>query len=185
MATASHLEPIVRLYHSFQDKVFSLYLSFLFSFLSIFPNYHCLQENLYFVMEYMAGGDLLGLLIKKVSFFYPFSFPFHLLPLLTNLEFQDIFSEEFAKFYAAEMVVAIDTVHSLGYIHRDVKPDNFLFSPDGHLKLSDFGLCTGFHWAHDSKFYEVFFFFFKGKGTGRQKEKEKETRQFFCASSLI
>ena len=83
-------------------------------------------------MEYMAGGDLLNLLIKK-----------------------DIFSESFAKAYLAQMVVAIDTVHSLGFIHRDVKPDNFLFTPEGHLKVSDFGLCTGFHWAHDSKFYEA------------------------------
>ena len=83
-------------------------------------------------MEYMAGGDLLNLLIKK-----------------------DIFPESFAKFYVAQMVVAVDTVHSLGFIHRDIKPDNFLFTPEGHLKVSDFGLWTGFHWAHDSKFYEV------------------------------
>jgi len=58
------------------------------------------------------------------------------------------------------MVAAIDSVHKLGFIHRDIKPDNFLLTADGHLKISDFGLCTGFHWAHDSKFYEVFFFNF-------------------------
>ena len=51
------------------------------------------------------------------------------------------------------MVAAIDSVHNLGVIHRDIKPDNFLLTADGHLKISDFGLCTGFHWAHDSKFY--------------------------------
>lgn len=44
-----------------------------------------------------------------------------------------------AKFYVAEMVLSINVVHSLGYIHRDVKPDNFLVDRVGHLKLTDFG----------------------------------------------
>ena len=50
------------------------------------------------VMEYMGGGDLLNLLIEK-----------------------DIFKEDFAKFYIAEMVLAIEEAHKLGYIHRDIK----------------------------------------------------------------
>ncbi len=37
--------------------------------------------------------------------------------------------------------MAIDSVHKLNYIHRDLKPDNILISADGHIKLSDFGLC--------------------------------------------
>lgn len=89
------------------------------------------DDYLYFVMEYMPGGDLLGLLIKL-----------------------DIFKEDFAKHYAAEMILAIEEVHKLGMIHRDIKPDNFLFDGEGHLRLSDFGLATDFHWAHDAKYYD-------------------------------
>lgn len=42
--------------------------------------------------------------------------------------------------YMAEMIVAVATVHSLGYIHRDLKPDNILLDWQGHLKLTDLGL---------------------------------------------
>lgn len=88
-------------------------------------------DHLYLVMEYMPGGDLLNLLIEK-----------------------DIFEEEFAKFYVAEMILCIEEAHKMGYIHRDVKPDNFLFDGEGHIRLSDFGLATDFHWVHDSHYYE-------------------------------
>lgn len=37
--------------------------------------------------------------------------------------------------------MAVDSVHKLNYIHRDLKPDNVLIGADGHIKLSDFGLC--------------------------------------------
>lgn len=69
-------------------------------------------------MEFLAGGDLMTLLMKK-----------------------DILSEEEAKFFMAEAILAVDSVHKLNYIHRDLKPDNILIGRDGHIKLSDFGLC--------------------------------------------
>lgn len=53
-----------------------------------------------------------------------------------------IFAEGWAQFYAAEVVLALDAIHSMGYIHRDVKPDNMLISANGHIKLADFGTCV-------------------------------------------
>lgn len=69
-------------------------------------------------MEFLQGGDLMTLLMEK-----------------------DILSEEESRFYIAETILAVETVHSLNYIHRDLKPDNLLLGKDGHVKLSDFGLC--------------------------------------------
>lgn len=49
---------------------------------------------------------------------------------------------EWAQFYTAEVVLALEAVHCLGYVHRDVKPDNMLLDAQGHLKLADFGTCV-------------------------------------------
>lgn len=46
-----------------------------------------------------------------------------------------------ARFYLAEMVLAIDAVHKLNYVHRDIKPDNVLLTKEGHVRLADFGSC--------------------------------------------
>jgi serine/threonine protein kinase len=88
-------------------------------------------DHLYLIMEFMGGGDLLNLLIER-----------------------DIFPEDFSRFYVAEMILSINEAHRLGYIHRDIKPDNFLFTSKGHIKLADFGLCQSFHWAHDGAYYD-------------------------------
>ena len=75
-------------------------------------------DYLYLVMEFLAGGDLMSLLIKK-----------------------DILTENEAKFYIAEIILAIESIHKLDCIHRDIKPDNILIDKNGHIKLSDFGLA--------------------------------------------
>ncbi|KAI9025464.1 kinase-like domain-containing protein [Hyaloraphidium curvatum] len=86
--------------------------------------------HLYLIMEYLPGGDLMNMLIKY-----------------------DTFSEDVTRFYIGETVLALESVHERGFVHRDVKPDNLLIDAEGHLKLSDFGLSTGFHKTHDSGYY--------------------------------
>ena len=86
---------IVKLKYSFQDEFF-----------------------LYLVMEFLPGGDLMNLLMKK-----------------------EILTEDEARFYTAEMILAVDSVHKLNCIHRDLKPDNILIDKNGHIQLSDFGLA--------------------------------------------
>lgn len=49
--------------------------------------------------------------------------------------------EDWARFYVAELTLALEAIHSLGYVHRDIKPDNMLMDQHGHLKLADFGTC--------------------------------------------
>lgn len=60
---------------------------------------------------------------------------------MTLLIEKDILSEEESRFYIAETILAVKSVHDMNYIHRDLKPDNLLIGSDGHVKLSDFGLC--------------------------------------------
>ncbi|KAG5220094.1 Serine/threonine-protein kinase [Salix suchowensis] len=76
--------------------------------------------------------------------------------LMTMLMKYDVFSEDVTRFYMAECILAIEAVHNLGYIHRDIKPDNVLIDKNGHLKLSDFGLSTGLHKASDGEVYKRF-----------------------------
>lgn len=131
-------EWVVKLYYSFQVCLPSLhFLSIIntkMKFLIMWFLFLLFQDkdNLYFVMDYVAGGDLMSLLCKY-----------------------GVFKESLARFYIAELTCAVESVHKMDFIHRDIKPDNILIDSNGHLKLTDFGLCTGFRWTHNSKYYQI------------------------------
>lgn len=76
------------------------------------------KERLYFVLDYVNGGELF----------------FH-------LQRERHFSEHRARFYSAEMASAIGYLHAQGVVYRDLKPENILLDAEGHLVLTDFGLC--------------------------------------------
>ncbi|XP_019094362.1 PREDICTED: serine/threonine-protein kinase 38-like [Camelina sativa] len=114
---------IVKLYCSFQDN-----------------------EYLYLIMEYLPGGDMMTLLMRK-----------------------DTLSEDEARFYVAEAVLAIESIHKRNYIHRDIKPDNLLLDRHGHLRLSDFGLCKPL----DCSVIEGEDFLVGNSGSGGGSEKEE------------
>ncbi|KAJ1911696.1 Serine/threonine kinase [Tieghemiomyces parasiticus] len=79
----------------------------------------CFQSDsrLYFVMEYISGGDLMW-----------------------HIQRQN-FSERRAKFYAAEVLLALEYFHRNNIVYRDLKLDNILLAADGHVKVVDYGLC--------------------------------------------
>lgn len=58
------------------------------------------------------------------------------------MKYDDTLPEDMCRFYAAEIILAISTLHALGYIHRDIKPPNILIDSHGHIRLGDFGSCV-------------------------------------------
>ena len=75
------------------------------------------SKKLFLVMDFCQGGELYFHIRKEKKF-----------------------AEEKARFYAAEIILAIEYLHKKDIIYRDLKPENILITDDGHIKLVDFGL---------------------------------------------
>jgi len=76
------------------------------------------EGKLYLILDFQRGGDLFTRLAKEV-----------------------MFTEEDVKFYLAELALALNHLHTLGIIYRDLKPENILLDHEGHIAVTDFGLC--------------------------------------------
>ena len=76
------------------------------------------EGKLYLILDFLRGGDLFTRLSKEV-----------------------MFTEDDVKFYLAELALALSHLHSVGIIYRDLKPENILLDSDGHIAVTDFGLC--------------------------------------------
>lgn len=76
------------------------------------------SRRVYLVMDFASGGELM----------------FH-------LRREALLSEDEARFYAAELLIALETLHNMGIVHRDIKPENILLDAAAHLLLTDFGLA--------------------------------------------
>jgi len=83
------------------------------------------REKLFFVLDYCAGGEL-----------------------FCHLQKLGKFAEPRARFYTAELVLALAHVHALGVVYRDLKPENVLLDARGHVRLTDFGLSKEGVTAH-------------------------------------
>jgi serine/threonine protein kinase len=76
------------------------------------------EKSLYMLLEYVVGGEL-----------------------FSHLRTAGRFSNETTKFYSGEIILAIEYLHSLDIIYRDLKPENLLFDSRGHIKITDFGFA--------------------------------------------
>ncbi|KAI9300204.1 kinase-like domain-containing protein [Cunninghamella echinulata] len=84
------------------------------------------ETRIYYVMEYISGGDL-----------------------MMHIQHEQ-FSEKRARFYACEVLLALEYLHKHGIIYRDLKLDNIMLCLDGHVKLVDYGLCKENIWHNDT-----------------------------------
>lgn len=100
-------------------------------------------NKVYLVMDFLSYGDILSLTSKR-----------------------GILREEEAKFYIIEIILALEHLHKMNIIHKNLKPDNILISKEGHVVVTDYGLQTVSHSVYllyllfFSVYFSLFFYFF-------------------------
>ena len=102
------------------------------------------SKNLYMVMDFVEGGELFSLLrksqVSQLDYFEYYHQSYTLTEYLYSRN-EKRFPNPVAKFYAAEVTLALDYLHLQGIIYRDLKPENLLLDRHGHLKITDFGFA--------------------------------------------
>lgn len=102
------------------------------------------SKNLYMVMDFVEGGELFSLLrksqVSRIDYYSYYHQSYSLDEYLDSLN-EKRFPNPVAKFYAAEVTLALDYLHSRHIIYRDLKPENLLLDRHGHLKITDFGFA--------------------------------------------
>lgn len=93
---------------------------YLYNYIYIFFRLWCNKDDacIYMLFEYVCGGELFSYLRNAGRF-----------------------SASTGNFYAAEIVSALEYLHSKSIVYRDLKPENLLLDKDGHLKITDFGFA--------------------------------------------
>ncbi|KAA0717836.1 RAC-gamma serine/threonine-protein kinase [Triplophysa tibetana] len=106
------------------------------------------KDRLCFVMEYVNGGEPISRAVsapRTAVFKHPTTINRHSssldLWLFFHLSRERVFSEDRTRFYGAEIVSALDYLHSAKIVYRDLKLENLMLDKDGHIKITDFGLC--------------------------------------------
>lgn len=98
-------------------------------------------QDLYLIMNFMKGGDL--------RYYLGTRYPPRVFVASCNVsgvaDKHGAMSEAQCRFYAAEILLAMEEMNNLNLVYRDLKPENILLDDDGHLRVSDFGL------VHDLK----------------------------------
>jgi len=98
--------------------------------------------------------------------------------MMSMLIKKNVFSEEATRFYMAETALAIASIHDMGYIHRDIKPDNLLFDARGHIKLTDLGLSTKMRGYDSSTLKKLKTGYKTATKSGSSSKKKKAPKDF-------
>lgn len=101
----------------------------------------CFKDNsyIYFIMPFINGGEMFTHLRRYIlNFFFYINLFKNIVPHIFRMK---RFTEPLAKFYAAQVVLALEFLHHCDILYRDLKPENILIDIKGYIKIADLGFC--------------------------------------------